>query len=160
VRVCDNATSANGEIEGFLGSAVTDGGGNWQVDYSPSLVGAFVGATQTNATLGTSEMDVEETVIPPDTTPPETEITDAPKPKVKTKKRRKRVTFEFTASEANATFECSVDGAPFDGCSSPLSFKAKRGKHTFRVRASDAVGNPDATPASYAFKVKRKRKKR
>jgi CSLREA domain-containing protein len=160
VRVFSKTTSANGEIQGFLSSAVADGGGNWQATYSPSIVPAFVGATQTDGTLGTSEMDVEQVVIPPDTTPPNTEITAAPKPKVKTKKRRKRVTFEFTASEDNASFECSRDGGAFSDCSSPFSYKAKRGKHTFAVRAVDEVGNADATPATHSFKVKRKRKKK
>jgi hypothetical protein len=159
VRVFDKATAGNGEIEGFLGSALTDGAGNWQVTYATGIVGPFVGATQTDGTTGTSEMDVEETVIP-DTTPPDTEITAAPKPKVKTRKKRKRVRFEFTASEENATFECSRDGGAFTACSSPFSYKAKRGKRTFAVRALDEVGNADETPATHAFKVKRKRKKK
>lgn len=157
VRVFDKATSAAGEIEGFLGSGVTDGSGNWTVAYTPGLVGPFVGATQTDPTLGTSELEVHETVIP-DTTPPDTEITDAPKPKLKTKKRSKRVRFEFTASEEDASLECSRDDGPFSDCSSPFSYKAKRGKHTFAVRARDEAGNADASPATHSFKVKRKRR--
>jgi hypothetical protein len=48
----------------------------------------------------------------------------------------------------------------FTDCSSPFSYKAKRGKRTFAVRALDEVGNADETPATYSFKVKRKRKKK
>ena len=38
--------------------------------------------------------------------------------------------------------------------------KLKKGKHTFLVRATDAAGNTDATPAEDAFTVKKKKKKK
>jgi CSLREA domain-containing protein len=158
VRLFEKGSAANGEIVGFLGSDVADGSGAWEVTYDPAIGGPFVGATQTDGTLGTSELDVEGVEFL-DTEAPQTEITDGPKRKLKTRKRRKRVRFEFNASEPGSSFECSIDGAAFSSCSSPVSFKAKRGKHSFSVRATDEVGNEDSTPASYAFKVKRKRKK-
>jgi hypothetical protein len=43
------------------------------------------------------------------------------------------------------------------GARFPLTFKAKAGKHTLLVRAVSAAGVTDPTPASYAFKVKRRR---
>jgi hypothetical protein len=55
--------------------------------------------------------------------------------------------FTFSASEA-ATFEASLDGAPFTAATSPLNFTAlAAGTHTLLVRARDAAGNVDATPA-------------
>jgi hypothetical protein len=33
------------------------------------------------------------------------------------------------------------------------------GKYTFSVYATDAVGNPDASPAQQTFKVKKKKRK-
>jgi len=42
-------------------------------------------------------------------------------------------------------------------CSSPLSQKVKPGKHTLEVRAKDAAGSVDATPASQTWKVKKKK---
>ncbi|HET6831527.1 MAG TPA: Ig-like domain-containing protein [Solirubrobacterales bacterium] len=91
-----------------------------------------------------------------DTTPPETTITDAPKRKVKTKRKRARVTLAFTADESGR-FECSLDDKSFKPCSSPLSRKVRRGRHTWSVRAVDEVGNADPTPDRARFRVKRKR---
>ena len=92
-----------------------------------------------------------------DTTKPETTITKAPKPKIKTKRKRVRVSFEFTADE-NATFQCSLDGEPFAACASPSVRTVRKGAHVFAVRATDSVGNADATPATAEFKVKRRKR--
>jgi hypothetical protein len=62
-------------------------------------------------------------------------------------------TFWFTASEA-ASFACSLDGGAWVSCISPKSYTGLyKGWHTARVRATDAAGNVDATPASYSFKI-------
>lgn len=43
---------------------------------------------------------------------------------------------EFTANDPAATFECSLDGAPFAPCASPYPMTGLAlGDHTFRVRA-------------------------
>ena len=94
-----------------------------------------------------------------DTTPPETTITGAPKAKIKTKKKRVRLSFSFAADEAG-TFECSLDGDPFSGCSSPFTARVGKGLHSFEVRATDATGNADQSPDSARTKVKRKRRRR
>ena len=57
-------------------------------------------------------------------------------------------TFSFSASESGSSFECRLDGGPWQACSSPTTYSGlKKGKHTFRVRAVDAAGNRDGTPA-------------
>lgn len=89
---------------------------------------------------------------------PQTTLTKTPKKKVQTKKKKKKVKFEFTSSEPNSTFECFFDGNQLRPCTSPMKFKAKRGKHTFSVQATDIDGNTDVTPATYTFKVKKKKK--
>jgi hypothetical protein len=64
------------------------------------------------------------------------------------------VSFGFTASEGGASFECSLDGAAYSPCSSPKAYPTiASGAHSFRVRAFDAVGNQDATPAERSFQV-------
>jgi hypothetical protein len=88
-----------------------------------------------------------------DTTPPETTVLG--KGKIKTRKKKARVTWTFGSSEPG-TFHCSLDGAPSAPCSSPLSVKLRRGAHTLIVSSTDALGNADATPASFITKVKRK----
>lgn len=91
---------------------------------------------------------------------PTVTITSAPKDKIKTKKKRKKVTYAFTASEPGASFNCVLDGRQeFKACTSPLTVKVKKGKHTFSVSAVDAGGNGGA-PATDSFKLKRKKKKR
>ena len=85
-----------------------------------------------------------------DTTPPETTITSGPKGTI----TDKTPTFEFS-SEAGASFECRVDEGAFVGCSSPhTTALLSTGGHVFEVRAIDAVGNLDPTPASRAFTLR------
>jgi uncharacterized protein (TIGR03382 family) len=65
-------------------------------------------------------------------------------------------TFEFTSSEAGATFECSLDGAEFTPCTSPSTFTdLPDGEHTIRVRGRDPGGNVDPTPATYTWVINR-----
>lgn len=94
---------------------------------------------------------------PADRTAPETTITAGPRTKVKTKKRKKAVSFRFISSEAGGSFQCKLDDRPFAACASPFDAKVKKGSHVFTVRAADATGNLDPTPATLSFKVKRKR---
>jgi hypothetical protein len=90
--------------------------------------------------------------------PPETTITRAPHRRVRTKKRRKRAKFRFTSSLPGSTFECSVDGDPFDACQSPFRTRVRRGRHTFEVRAVHPVFLTDPTPDEHRWKVKRKKR--
>jgi hypothetical protein len=92
-----------------------------------------------------------------DTVAPDTSVSG--KRKVTTRKKKARVTWTLTASEPSA-FQCSLDGGPFAPCSSPFSAKLRRGAHTLSVRATDANGNVEPSPASFTTKIKRKRARR
>jgi Bacterial Ig-like domain len=84
-----------------------------------------------------------------DTTAPETTIGDTP-PATTTSTS---ATFTFS-SEAGATFECALDTAAFAACTSPRQYTGLAvGSHEFRVRAKDAAGNTDASPATYSWTV-------
>jgi large repetitive protein len=84
-----------------------------------------------------------------DTTAPETTLASGPKPVT----TATSATFTFSASE-NGSFECRLDGAPFALCGLPKSYSGlAKGDHSFEVRAIDAVGNADATPALHAWKI-------
>jgi DNA-binding beta-propeller fold protein YncE len=92
-----------------------------------------------------------------DTAAPDTTITRKPKAKLKTKGRTANAKVAFD-SEAGATFECKLDKADFEPCSSPFKVKAKskRGKgkkHTISVQATDAAGNFESEPATVKFTV-------
>jgi DNA-binding beta-propeller fold protein YncE len=88
-----------------------------------------------------------------DTSPPDTTITAGPKARTK----KKSATFSFSSSEPGSTFECKLDDGAFEPCTSPHDVKVKKGKHKFEVRAKDAAGNTDPTPASQSWKVKKKK---
>jgi hypothetical protein len=63
----------------------------------------------------------------------------------------------FSAREAGARYECRVDGGDFRVCASPMALTQLRpGRHTVAVRAIDAAGNADATPATRALTVDRR----
>jgi len=97
--------------------------------------------------------DSGEREPPPQTTP------DAPKtllrkhPPKRTKKRLAK--FAFGSDEPGSRFECKLDHKPFKGCRSPLKRKVKAGPHLFKVRAVNAVGTADATPAVFRWRVLR-----
>ncbi|QJR10176.1 hypothetical protein DSM104443_01230 [Usitatibacter rugosus] len=62
--------------------------------------------------------------------------------------------FAFQSSKPWSTFECSLDGSDFTPCTVPVSFtNLSEGTHTFRVRAIDAAGVKDPTPAERAWIV-------
>jgi hypothetical protein len=66
---------------------------------------------------------------------------------------RKGAKFWFTAAERGARYECSLDGRGFTPCKSPQGYTLLTlGRHTFRVRAIDAAGNVEASPASFAWR--------
>jgi hypothetical protein len=63
-------------------------------------------------------------------------------------------TFAFTASEAGSRFECRVDAAAYASCASPRTLTGLApGTHSFDVRAIDAAGNIDSSPATRTWTV-------
>ncbi|MDA0160478.1 putative metal-binding motif-containing protein [Solirubrobacter ginsenosidimutans] len=64
-------------------------------------------------------------------------------------------TFKPVSSEpTGATFECSLDDAPFTSCPSPVTLTGlASGKHSFRSRTIDRAGNVDATAASRTWTI-------
>jgi len=136
-------------------------GGGYSACGSPKTVGPLalgqhtfqVRATDasgnTDASPATSTFSV---VSDSDTTPPDTSITDGPEEGATIANRNPD--FSFVSTEGGSTFTCSIDGGAFSACSSPHSTGSLAdGTHTFAVRARDAAGNVDASPASRTFAV-------
>jgi hypothetical protein len=85
-----------------------------------------------------------------DTAAPQTTISSAP-PATTTSTS---ASFGFSSNDSGAIFECSLDGAAFAACTSPRAYSGLAvGTHQFSVRARDAAGNLDATPATYSWTI-------
>jgi hypothetical protein len=81
---------------------------------------------------------------------PDTSITTGPTGAV----LPSEVSFGFSSTEAGSTFECLLDGGSYAACTSPKAYPGLAGgAHTFKVRASDNVGNQDPSAAERSFEV-------
>lgn len=78
---------------------------------------------------------------------PDTTITDGPTGNVNV---GASLAYTFT-SDTGTSFECRVDAAEFATCTSPHTITALAGLHAFEVRAIDADGDPDPTPAARGY---------
>ena len=85
---------------------------------------------------------------------PQTYITDAPPSSVSARD----VQFHFDAHDATNSdgdrmaYACSLDGAAFRTCNSPETYRGLApGSHSFAVRAIDAAGAVDPSPAAAQF---------
>jgi hypothetical protein len=87
-----------------------------------------------------------------DTSPPDTSISGHPTDGT----TNPDATFAFTGTDDVGLdhYECSIDGGGWTACSSPQTYPALAvGSHDFRVRAVDAAGNYDTTPASFSWTI-------
>lgn len=109
----------------------------------------FSGSTDTKT------QNVQVTAV--ETTPPETWITAGPTGWINVQSP----TFSWTGSDdvtatANLVYSWKLDGGAWSAYSSATSTTLAglaEGSHTFYVRAKDAAGNEDSTPASQSFGV-------
>ncbi len=125
-------TIDKGEADGLLGLLDLDG--------NPRKIGATVD-------IGADEYDP---------TPPDVAFDHTPK----RRSHKHKAFFTFHASKSS-TFTCLVDKRPVRPCASPFKVRfKKRGKHTVQVVATDIAGNVDPTPATYTWKIKKKKKGR
>ncbi len=168
VRVFRKQLAAAGELQSFLGEAVADAEGDWQLSYgAPLPPGTIVAATQT-LEGGTSELAMATTVggeagsggamsaagpiLAPGTrlVSPQTWIVKAPARTIRTHTAH----FAFQADEPGSRFQCSLDAGAFRPCRSPKAYAGLRpGSHVFEVRAVDRAGDVDPSPARKRFAV-------
>ena len=127
----------------------------------PTLLEAFDDSNDSATDFAVATPDPRSNASPPieaacpGAGPPDTEITEGPKPQT----HGKKTTFEFTSTTPNSSFECNLDGTGFLPCTSPHKVRVKKGKHAFQVRATDPIGQVDPVPAQADWKVKPKRHK-
>jgi HYR domain len=159
----DVTPSISGKL-GANGWYVGDVSVNWAVSDSVSDVASSSGCAATTLTADTAGMTLtcsatngaglttqRSVTVKIDRSAPETTLGGGPSGTVTSA----TASFSFSASEAGATFACSLDGGGFEPCSSPQSYTGLAdGSHSFRVRATDAAGNADQTPAERAWTVR------
>ena len=86
-----------------------------------------------------------------DTVAPNTGITGGPAEGAATDAS---AAFTFVSTEAGASFACRLDGGAWAPCTTPHLLEGlANGEHVFEVRAGDAAGNTDATPARRSWRV-------
>ena len=119
------------------------------VRFAPNTPGVFSVSLAVTSNGGNKAVSVSGTGVA-DTTAPDTTITANPPALT----NATSAGFSFTATEAGSTFECKLDGAAFAACTSPQNYSALAvGSHTFQVRAIDAAGNTDPTPATFSWTI-------
>jgi hypothetical protein len=147
-----DATDPETTPEGFTfpatpATAVADANGFWGITFTTRLKdGQTVLASQT-LNGNSSEFAAPAEVGPqPD---PIAQITSGPTGLV----TATSASFTFTSPTPPVTFECSLDGAAFEACTSPKSYTGlEPGGHLFRVRAVDPV-NTKGPPASRPWTI-------
>ena len=93
---------------------------------------------------------------PPDTTPPDTRIQMPKQGKKKLVAGRHGFALHGQPSpraRPGSHFECRLDAGKFAPCSSPFQKRLAAGLHRFEVRAVDAAGNVDPTPARESLRI-------
>ncbi len=143
-RLADVLSGSSGAnaINGFAGDDqidTADGLANDAINCGPGAADRFT------VDAGDTVSACEDDGVPPDTaitsTPPDLSGSGT-------------ATFAFSSSDGSPTFECSIDGgATWEGCGSPKSYNLSAGTYTFSVRAIDAFGHADTSPATYQWTV-------
>jgi Bacterial TSP3 repeat/Right handed beta helix region len=108
-------------------------------------------AGNTDATPASRSWSVEAVEAPPaDTTPPDTTISSGPSGTITSTS----ASFGFASTESGSTYMCSFDSGTWGSCTSPKSYSGLVvGSHSFSVKATDAAGNTDATPATRSWAI-------
>jgi subtilisin family serine protease len=114
--------------------------------------GFVVQATDVAGRVGQSELVSFEV----DTRRPRTFFRRRPPKTIRTRHRRAKAVFRFGSNERDVTFVCRVDGGLPRFCKRRLARRFRVGRHLVRVRARDAAGNLDRSPAVHRFEVVRR----
>ncbi len=135
--------------------------GMYDVTISGGDLASFNGEVNLNFSTSATITDLAGNVLPVtepgidqtyeiDTIAPDTQIDTQPaNPNNSTS-----ASFNFSSADVSSTFECSLEGGVYAGCTNPKNYTGlEEGSHIFAARAKDTAGNVDATPASYTWVV-------
>ncbi|MET0558394.1 MAG: hypothetical protein ABW065_06955 [Solirubrobacterales bacterium] len=107
-------------------------------------------AGNTDGTPASVTWTVQSSTPPADTTAPQTTIDSGPSATT----TAADASLAFSSSESGSTFQCRIDSGSWASCTSPKSYSSLSvASHSFEVKATDAAGNTDSSPASRAWTV-------
>ena len=114
------------------------------------IVYNLVSSSPTSPFTTTGGSQTVTAIYAADTTPPDTVI-DSNLPSLT---NSDSATFTFHSTESGSTFQCKLDADAYSSCTSGKSYSSLlQGSHTFSVKATDASGNTDPTPASFTWNI-------
>jgi large repetitive protein len=127
----------------------TRSGGSWSIAPTPLADGTYTAQAEQTDTAGNSGVSVPRS-FSIDATAPDTAIGSGPSANT----TATTADFSFSSAEPGATFECRLDAGTWTACASPKTYTGQApGVHNFAVRALDAAGNADATPAARGWTI-------
>ena len=127
----------------------TRSGGSWSIEPATLADGTYTAQAEQTDTAGNTATTAPRS-FSIDATAPNTALSSGPSGTT----TATSAAFGFTSPEAGAHFQCRLDAGAWGACTSPKSYSALRpGSHSFAVRALDALGNADATPATRGWTV-------
>jgi large repetitive protein len=134
-----------------VGTTPVDAFGKWSLTLTtPLTAGAHTAAARTVDSAGNVSPTSAVNNFTVDLTTLDTFIVSGPG----AFSRFNSAAFDIASNLSNVTYECSLDGAAFTACTDPVTFTGLvDGSHTILVRAKDAGGAVDPTPASFTWTV-------
>jgi hypothetical protein len=142
-----SGTSATGTPVQAIAASVS--GGSWSATTAALADGTYTARAAQSDAAGNQGQSAKRTFTI-DTVSPDTSIISGP-PSSTTSTS---ATFVFSSSKAGSTFQCRLDGGAWGGCSTPKSYSGLTvGSHSFAVRAIDAYGNTDPSPATNSWTI-------
>ena len=130
-------------------------GGSWEPctsgkTYSALTPGTYVFSVRGIDSTGNVEGTPATRTFTLDQQPPDTSIDSGPSGETNST----GATFGFAATESNVSFECKLDGGPWESCASGKTYSSLApGSHTFYVRGTDQAGNVEASEASRTWTI-------
>jgi hypothetical protein len=133
-----------------VGTASAGENGFWSVDLRNVAEGAHVYRARAADEVGNISVASEALIVVVDRQAPETFVESS----LKNLTNETMAAFGFSSNEQYTSFECSLDGGPFEACKAPKRYdRLSDGQHVFKVRATDAAGNADPNPARRRWAV-------
>jgi hypothetical protein len=137
-----SGTSATGTPVQSIAATVS--GGSWSATTAALADGTYTARAHQADSAGNQGQSAKRTFTI-DTVAPDTTITSAPPAST----TATSASFSFSSSKPGSSFQCQLDGGAWGACTSPHGYTGLSvGAHSFAVRATDAYGTVDPTPAT------------